>query len=236
VVPAANCGAGVLPWCCVWFGIFGLTANFLLPGGELRLVILHLTKGKENVPVRKGLKMRKLFAGLLLLGMPAFLIGVLGASASSASAAECSTNWGSLPKGELNGFAEGAYESVRTGRHTCYDRLVLEAGGAPNGGYLVHYVDQVVRPDSGALVSLRGSANLVLTIVASEPPAFSVTSPELANVFGYTTFRQVAGVGRAEGANTFIGLGVRARLPFRVFTLPRDGGGTRLVVDVAHHW
>ena len=33
-----------------------------------------------------------------------------------------------------------------------------------------------------------------------------------------------------------IGLGVRARLPFRVFTLTGPGSGSRLVVDVAHRW
>jgi len=32
-----------------------------------------------------------------------------------------------------------------------------------------------------------------------------------------------------------MGLGVRARLPFRVFTLT-DATTSRLVIDVAHHW
>lgn len=35
---------------------------------------------------------------------------------------------------------------------------------------------------------------------------------------------------------TKLGLGVRARLPFRAFALAGPGGGTRLVVDVAHRW
>ena len=55
------------------------------------------------------------------------------------------------------------------------------------------------------------------------------------NVAGYTTFRQVAWAGSFEG-QTSIGLGVRARLPFRVFTLAGPGGGSRIVVDVAHRW
>ena len=37
-------------------------------------------------------------------------------------------------------------------------------------------------------------------------------------------------------AVTQIGLGVRARLPFRVFTLDGPGNGSRLVIDVAHRW
>jgi hypothetical protein len=49
------------------------------------------------------------------------------------------------------------------------------------------------------------------------------------------TFRQVVFDGTFEG-QTQIGLGVRARLPFRVFTLAGPGGGSRLVIDVAHRW
>ncbi|EWC59406.1 hypothetical protein UO65_5352 [Actinokineospora spheciospongiae] len=42
--------------------------------------------------------------------------------------------------------------------------------------------------------------------------------------------RQLAWAGSWEGT-TDLGLGVRARLPFRVFTLPGH-----VVVDVAHRW
>jgi hypothetical protein len=60
-------------------------------------------------------------------------------------------------------------------------------------------------------------------------------SPELVDVSGFRTFRQVAGAGSFEGQTT-IGLGVRAKLPFRVFTLTGPGSGSRLVIDVAHRW
>lgn len=52
---------------------------------------------------------------------------------------------------------------------------------------------------------------------------------------GYRTFRQVAYAGSFE-ATTTVGLGVRARLPFRVFVLAGPGTGARLVIDVAHRW
>ena len=52
---------------------------------------------------------------------------------------------------------------------------------------------------------------------------------------GYQTFRQVADAGSFEGQTT-VGLGVRARLPFRAFILAGPDGGSRLVVDVAHLW
>ena len=58
---------------------------------------------------------------------------------------------------------------------------------------------------------------------------------ELSNVAGYQTLRQVVYAGIFEGY-TSIGLGVRARLPFRVFTLDGPGSGSRLIVDVAHFW
>ena len=49
------------------------------------------------------------------------------------------------------------------------------------------------------------------------------------------TIRQVVGTGSFERVTSF-GLGVRARLPFQAFVLPGPGGGSRLVVDVAHAW
>jgi hypothetical protein len=54
-------------------------------------------------------------------------------------------------------------------------------------------------------------------------------------VTDYRTFRQVAFAGSFEGQTT-IGLGVRARLPFRVLTLTGPGTSSRIVVDVAHSW
>jgi hypothetical protein len=61
---------------------------------------------------------------------------------------------------------------------------------------------------------------------------------QLVNVTDYRTFRQVARTGSSEGV-TSLGLGVRARLPFRVTTLagfPGTSSGSRLAVDVAHAW
>ncbi len=55
------------------------------------------------------------------------------------------------------------------------------------------------------------------------------------DVTGFRTFRQVAFLGTFEG-QTEIVLGVRARLPFRVFFLSGPGAGSRVVIDVAHRW
>jgi hypothetical protein len=54
-------------------------------------------------------------------------------------------------------------------------------------------------------------------------------------VTGWQTFRQIAWAGSFEGQST-IGLGVRAKLPFRVLVLQGPGAGSRFVIDVAHRW
>ena len=145
------------------------------------------------------------------------------ASTASTSTSTCSgISWGSLPKADglvayvpevttqgkgdvvtLRGGAKlqvvvmGEVQGVRTGRHECYDRLVIDR--VPNAQF------------------------------TAQP------GQEIANVAGYSTFRKVAYGGSFEGYTT-IGLGVRARLPMRTFTLPGPGNGDRFVVDVAHHW
>jgi hypothetical protein len=84
----------------------------------------------------------------------------------------------------------------------------------------------------------------MVAVNQSRPASVQRVSPERAPsakplvapaVRGYDTFRQVAYTGSFEGQTT-LGLGVRARLPFRVTTVAGPGTNTRLVVDVAHHW
>jgi hypothetical protein len=151
----------------------------------------------------------------------------------------CGIRWGSLEKSTLS-LAPAHVVDVRTGRHTCYDRLVVDLDGA-GGGYHVEYVDEVRADGSGHVVPTRGGASLQITL--GNPsydddgnPTYAPANPsELRDVTGYQTFRQVVSAGSFEG-NTDIGLGVRARLPFRVFELDGPGAGSRVVVDVAHRW
>jgi hypothetical protein len=169
------------------------------------------------------------------------LVGSLGLTTSSASAAPyCGIVWGSLVK---KGGVETApnLTGVRAGRHDCYDRLVLDLRHGASAGYHVEYVDTVYTDGAGVPVPLRGGARLRIVVHA---PSFDLNgnstytpanSKELVNVTGYQTFRQVAFAGSFEGQTT-IGLGVRARLPFRAFILAGPGDGSRLVIDVAHFW
>ena len=128
---------------------------------------------------------------------------------------------------------------LRSGRHACYDRLVLDVAGKV-AGYHVGYVTTLAQDGSGTVVPVRGGAKLqVVARVPAHTDGRATYDPsndhEALTVAGYTTFRQVAWLGSFEGQST-VGLGVRARLPFRVFVLDGPGGGSRLVVDVAHRW
>ena len=85
---------------------------------------------------------------------------------------------------------------------------------------------------------VRGGARLEVVARVGVVPtdAFFVGQGRtLVDTSRYRTFRDVAWAGSFEGMST-IGLGVRARLPFRAFVLPGPGTGSRLVVDVGHQW
>ena len=154
----------------------------------------------------------------------------------------CPTGWGSLPE-ELD--APGAsrpLQNVRTGAHPCYDRLVLDVPGASPGaslGHHVRYVDTLHQDGSGKPLPVRGGAVIEIVVDAPsyDPVDGSVTYPGRpgaplpgVDLSGYRTFVDARFASSFEG-RTQIGLGVRARLPFRVYQLDH-----RLVIDVAHGW
>jgi hypothetical protein len=147
---------------------------------------------------------------------------------SAAGASGCGIRWGSLPKStpEMTG---AELTGARPGGHDCFDRLVFDLAGRPAAGYDVRYVDVLRADGSGDVVPVAGGAVLAVTVRA---PAYQRVRT---SVVGYRTFRDVAWAGSFEGQTTF-GLGVRARLPFRVFQLDGPGNASRLVVDVAHKW
>ncbi|MFI7581854.1 AMIN-like domain-containing (lipo)protein [Kocuria kalidii] len=184
--------------------------------------------------------MKKLFSSsaALLLAVGASLV-VPG----SAGATEpyCGITWGSTGEQSVSSPLNETYlVDVRAGRHECFDRLVVDIEGF-TGTYSVEYVDEVTGIGSGLPIPLRGDAELSILV---ESPAYDEDGDptydpdnqrELVDTTGYETFRQVAWAGSFEGQSK-IGLGVRARLPFRTFFLTGPGETTRVVVDVAHRW
>jgi hypothetical protein len=165
-----------------------------------------------------------------------------GSAATAAStAATCSVTWGSTPK-RWGDWSPAWVEGARAGRHHCYDRFVVDVADADTG-FLVRYVDEVRELDDdgtvGDAIPLRGGAALEVTVnsPAYGPDGYTIDEnsvPELINVGGYRTLRQVAYAGSARLQTNF-GIGVRARLPFRAFLLP-GATSSRVVVDVAHRW
>ena len=182
---------------------------------------------------------RPLVLGLALSIAPVATV----ATASPAAATVCETSWGSLTKHRAPHTSKQITD-VRSGRHACFDRLVIELNGDGLGrpGYHVRYVRHVISDGSGLRVPLRGAANIQIIINArahddAGNATYEPARPrELVDVDGYQTFRQVAWAGDFEGQST-IGLGVRARLPMRVFVLHDTADDSyRVVVDVAHRW
>jgi hypothetical protein len=173
-------------------------------------------------------------SGTLLLAL-LLTLATFGVAAPANAAPYCGIRWGSLPK-DLGNYSTGEVFDVRAGRHSCYDRLVVDISGDA-GGYFVRYLDEVRRDGAGELVPLRGGARIevVATAPVTATDSWFLPNGELVDTTGYRTFRHVAYAGSFEGQTT-IGLGVRARLPFRVFLLDGPGSGSRLVVDVAHRW
>ena len=162
----------------------------------------------------------------------------LVAPGPASAAPYCGLVWGSLAKAD-RAMSQAQVTNVRTGQHYCFDRLVIDLNG-PVAGDTVRYVPQVTQDGSGFPVPLRGQAFLQVTVNApayvNGDATYEPADPnELSNVSGYQTFRQVAWAGSFEGYSS-LGLGVRARLPFRVFTLEGPDAGSRLVIDVAHFW
>lgn len=180
--------------------------------------------------------MKRILTSLVALVM---MCGLALASSPRAEASYCGLVWGSLPKAQA-GATASPMTNVRAGRHACFDRLVIDVS-AGVAGYSVRYAASVNQPGSGAVVPLAGGADVEIIVNAATydgagNTVYAPTNPDQAvNVAGYQTFRQVALAGSFEGQTT-IGLGVRARLPLRVFILNGPGAGSRVVIDVAHRW
>ncbi|WP_285501884.1 hypothetical protein [Actinokineospora sp. NBRC 105648] len=181
---------------------------------------------------------RRLLSAIAALALVASMT-VAGATTALA-APYCGITWGSQAKDQLipgYGFVVG----IRGGQQDCFDRLVFDIASPGAGGYFVNYVDEVTTDGSGEVVPVRGGAKLQVVArnrswgddgqLTLHPDSWT----ELVDVTGWRTFRQVTWAGTFEG-DTTVGLGVRARLPFRAFTITDPGGRGRLVVDVAHSW
>jgi hypothetical protein len=163
-----------------------------------------------------------------------------GATMVAAAAPYCGITWGSASKSGGT-LSQAPLSAVRTGRQACFDRVVFEFNGRVNG-YSVHYGETYTEGEGLPLSPYTaGSAVLAVSLRA---PAYDQehastfpyrTGAHVANVLRYRTLRDVVFGGSFEGYTTFA-VGVRARLPYRVFVLSGPGTHSRIVLDVAHRW
>lgn len=190
--------------------------------------------------MRRTLAATAALALALGLGMAGSAPAASAPVTAPAAAPYCGITWGSTPKAHSVHTSRAQVTGARTARHTCYDRMVIDLKHKVTG-FNVRYVDRVTEDGSGRPVPLAGGADLHVVVYAAaydenvRPTYLPRDRDRVADVDGYRTFRQVAFAGSFEGQTTF-GLGVRAQLPFRAFILDGPGGGSRVVVDVAHRW
>src|SRR5687768_195199 len=89
---------------------------------------------------------------LFILTLTTMLIALVLPAAAQA-APYCGITWGSTAKAHTAADAE-MVNGVRSGRHTCFDRLVIDVGGqdVSFGSYDVRYVPQVYTDGKGDAV------------------------------------------------------------------------------------
>ncbi|MEU8836542.1 hypothetical protein [Streptomyces sp900116325] len=180
-----------------------------------------------------------MLAALTMAGVGVVLAAPTTAGATTTAVA-CPTGWGSLPKTAAD-TSVGSLTDIRTGEHDCYDRMVFDVptAGIEPIGYTVRYVGAFYQDPSGMRIPISGGAIIEIRVSAPayDPETHTATYPGRGgrvlpgvDLTGYRTFREAKFGASFEGV-TQVGLGVRARLPFRVSQL-----SNRLVVDVAHTW
>jgi hypothetical protein len=160
-----------------------------------------------------------------------------GLSAASAAQhrAGCSLHWGTNAKHRGSSAITVAtrVQAVRAGKHGCFDRLVIDMSGGKRPPFSAQYVKRIVADPSGKVLKVRGHAKILITVRGPAGKHYHPNAVNLTDVSGFKTFRQARGAGSFERV-TSIGLGVRAKLPFRVFELGSSQSGWRIVIDVAH--
>ncbi|MEU5401439.1 hypothetical protein ABZ348_19350 [Streptomyces sp. NPDC005963] len=178
-------------------------------------------------------------AGAAVVGSAGAAGAATGQAGKAPSAPVCSTPWGSGTEA-LTGTSFETLKNIRTGQHACYDRMVFDITGATGKiGYHVSYVNAFHQDGTGTQIPVKGGAILQIFVNAPsyDPETGSVVYPGRGaqplpgvNITGYRTFKDTKFGASFEG-QTQVGLGVRAKLPFRVLQ-----SGDKLIVDVAHTW
>ncbi|WP_030273808.1 AMIN-like domain-containing (lipo)protein [Streptomyces sp. NRRL B-24484] len=180
---------------------------------------------------------------LVLVGLGAAVTPAAAVTGTAATAAACESGWGSLDrKGAARTDDYRSMTGIRTGTQPCFDRMVVDVPGSSPATPVAYWIDYRDSPigtttDDRRIPVAGGKVlNIVIgahTTDAGWNPTYPLRTGEKLpglDFTGYPTFVEARGGGTHAG-ETQIGLGVRARLPYRVFQLDN-----RLVIDVAHTW
>jgi hypothetical protein len=181
-----------------------------------------------------------MFAATILAASLGFVAPAATAAPAASTAAACSTAWGSKVKEAGPATHREYVTGLRSGKHTCFDRLVFEVTG-DQGDYSGHRVAyEKVYYLSGKPVTFKGGGTVLhISIKAGghSDNGVPTISPKTVNrTFpGYTTFRELKMASDHAGQVDFA-LKVKARLPMKVWRTVASNGKNLTVIDVAHHW
>lgn len=122
-------------------------------------------------------------------------------------------------------------QSIRTGHHPGYDRLVLDFEGSTAPGYYVEYVDRPVYECSTMdTVTVAGNGRLLVRIDPAQAHSEGVPSTleQTELNFNFTYLKEAKLTCDLEGQVTWL-LGVSGKQPYRALALNNP---PRLVVDI----
>jgi len=196
--------------------------------------------GRTGNP-RMGEAMRRLVTVCAAAIVTMAALATAAFAGTEAPAAFCGIHWGSQPESDGT-LSTAPLIAARASEHGCYDQVVFEFSG-PAGGYRVRYADPVTQGRGVDLAPYMAGGALLRVVLLD--PAYNIRTgattyahrpgDHVANVLGDRSLRDVMYGGSFEGYTSF-GVGVRARLPFRVFVLRGPGTHSRIVLDIAHQW
>jgi hypothetical protein len=141
--------------------------------------------------------------------------------------------FGAAPRSFAGPHLPGDAVAARVGRHTCFDRLVVDIeGGLP--GWSVAYHDRLIQDASGQVIPLRGTKVLEI-ILFTNGHNINTGRPTLTGLPrpNFPVLRDAVLAADFEG-QLQLGLGTQGTHPFRVFTLPGARGHTLWILDVKH--
>jgi hypothetical protein len=134
---------------------------------------------------------------------------------------------------------------TRVGRHACYDRVVFDINGSQAVSSVARYVPVVRADGSGQRVPVPGRAALEVIVRAPilgadnqghqpwrKVPRIGQNVIAPSQISGWSSLRAVRFAGSFEGQTT-MAVGVRERLPFRVFVIS-ERHYQRVVLDISH--